>query len=427
MRGRGVIVESIVKLRASRENVKVQLSEHNDLIQDNVIDKWQGILDLSSKLFDVPAALIMRLHHSEIEVFLKSNNKENPYGVHEKCTLGMGLYCETVIGEQKKLHIPNSLDHDIWRDNPDVELNMIHYLGLPLNWPNGDVFGTICILDNKTKYYVQNQIQLFEALKDTVEKDLSLIDKHIELKDTYEEITKTHHLIIEHEKNHLTNQLVSNITHEISTPIGVALTTASYLDFVVNKSKVISIHKLQEGASMVQKNLEQASRMLKSFKKLSHKENNIEEINLRYYISSLVQSMTYDLEKYKVDIKLEVDNNVVLTIDTGYLSQILINLILNSAYHAFKDAESRVIVIIATVDQNKLFLTVEDNGIGMNEHQLSTIYEAFVRYDLETEGSGLGLTIIKDIIIEKLKGTIACISEVDNGTAFNIEIPLGGV
>ena len=58
---------------------------------------------------------------------------------------------------------------------------MISYLGLPILWPNGEVFGTLCVLDNKENHYNNQYIKLMELLKDSIEKDLQLILENIDL------------------------------------------------------------------------------------------------------------------------------------------------------------------------------------------------------------------------------------------------------
>mgnify|MGYP001953189988 CR=1 FL=1 len=64
-----------------------------------------------------------------------------------------GLYCETVIKSGKQLLVPDALADKDWENNPDVELNMISYLGFPILFPDGNPFGTICVLDNKKNAY----------------------------------------------------------------------------------------------------------------------------------------------------------------------------------------------------------------------------------------------------------------------------------
>ncbi len=126
----------------------------------------------------------MRLNIDNIEVFLKSNTDGNPYHVHEKADLVYGLYCETVIGTQNQLIVPDATKNEIWsKSNPDVDINMISYLGVPINWPDGECFGTVCVLDNKENYYNEDFINLINQIKQHIELDLELLLSNIELKE----------------------------------------------------------------------------------------------------------------------------------------------------------------------------------------------------------------------------------------------------
>jgi len=150
-------------------------------ILNEIIDRWQNIIDLIAKIMKVPSGLIMRITENSMKVFLKSRNKENPYEEGASDSLGNGLYCETVIGTDAELLIDNSLKYDEWRDNPDVKLNMISYYGLPLKWPDKDFFGTICVLDKKENAYSSDFRKLILELKLSIEKDLDLLCQKKEL------------------------------------------------------------------------------------------------------------------------------------------------------------------------------------------------------------------------------------------------------
>jgi hypothetical protein len=84
----------------------------------------------------VPAALIMRVHPSQIEV-LVSDGSDSPYHPGERENLCTGLYCEHVIATRDRLHVANALIDPNWDHNPDLRLGMISYLGYPLLWPDG--------------------------------------------------------------------------------------------------------------------------------------------------------------------------------------------------------------------------------------------------------------------------------------------------
>jgi len=137
-----------------------------------VTDKWQEITNLLAELVQVPAALVMRIEPPEISVFVASKSQGNPYQPRERACLNTGLYCETVMRTRQFLLVPDARDDDEWRSNPDIKLGMISYLGVPISWPNGDIFGTICVLDHKRNAYREVHHRLLLLLRDAVEADL---------------------------------------------------------------------------------------------------------------------------------------------------------------------------------------------------------------------------------------------------------------
>lgn len=161
------------------------------MIDDSLIKSWQSTLDMLAEILNVPAALIMSLHDDYIEVFLSSASNNNPYKKGDKEIFnGSGLYCERVIKSNSELLVPNALKDNEWKDNPDIELGMISYLGYPIIWPNGDHFGTICVLDKKENTYSSVYRKLLEKLKDHIELDLILINKEIENRQKNQKLEK---------------------------------------------------------------------------------------------------------------------------------------------------------------------------------------------------------------------------------------------
>ncbi len=157
-------------------------------IENNVVEKWQKIIDLTAKIVNVPSGLIMKITDNSMQVYLKSNNTGNPYQEGASDSLGHGLYCETVIGNNTELLVDNALKYEDWKENPDVKLNMISYYGLPIIWPDKDFFGTICVLDNKENSYNDTFKQLISEFKTSIEKDLELLCQTQELKNTLRKV-----------------------------------------------------------------------------------------------------------------------------------------------------------------------------------------------------------------------------------------------
>ncbi|TVU78775.1 GGDEF domain-containing protein [Vibrio tasmaniensis] len=150
-------------------------------IPDDMGSSWQNIVDLLAQITQVPAALIMRVHSNYIEVFSTSNSDNNPYNKGDTETLGNGLYCESVMESKQQLVVPNALADPKWENNPDVELGLISYCGIPLLWPNGELFGTICILDSKENHYTPTYIKLLESFRTSIESQLKTLFQHAKL------------------------------------------------------------------------------------------------------------------------------------------------------------------------------------------------------------------------------------------------------
>ncbi len=150
-------------------------------IPDTMRDSWQSIVNLLAQITDVPAALVMRVRPESIEVHSSSQSEGNYYKIGDSDVLGNGHYCEEVIKNSKELVIPDALADPKWRDNPDAKIGMISYCGLPLLWPNGETFGTICILDNKQNHFTSIFRELLASFRVSIESQLAMLFQHHKL------------------------------------------------------------------------------------------------------------------------------------------------------------------------------------------------------------------------------------------------------
>jgi hypothetical protein len=177
-------------------------------IPQDTLDIWQSLLTLMAAKYLIPSTLIMKIDSSDIEVFLSSESEGNPYEVGDSDTLvGSGLYCERVIKTKSKLLVPNALIDAEWDKNPDIKLNMISYVGLPILLPNEDVFGTICMLDSKENSYEGDATNTLEQFKRYIESYLDL-KTSIALQHSSDEIAK---------KDMLCGELFSRIENILGT------------------------------------------------------------------------------------------------------------------------------------------------------------------------------------------------------------------
>lgn len=156
-----------------------------------ILENWQEIANILAEITKNPAALIMRFEAPYIEVLISSDSEGNPYQPGDRETLyGSGLYCETVIKTQDKLLVPDALADAIWRNNPDVKLHMISYLGFPILLPDKKPFGTICILDNKPNEYSKTTEKLMLKFRSLLESHLEMIYMNQILGDKNKKLTE---------------------------------------------------------------------------------------------------------------------------------------------------------------------------------------------------------------------------------------------
>ncbi len=161
-------------------------------IPGDYLQKWQKTIDVLARVFNVPAGLIMRVLPEEIEVLISSATDKNPYDSGERADLGTGLYCETVMATKAPLHVEDALEDPEWRDNPDTKIDMNSYLGVPLIWPDGSVFGTVCVLDRSAVPAGEEYVQLMEQFRQMIERDFQLLDRNAELSEALEQLETAH-------------------------------------------------------------------------------------------------------------------------------------------------------------------------------------------------------------------------------------------
>ncbi len=143
------------------------------------------------------------------------------------------------------------------------------------------------------------------------------------------------------------------------------------------------------------------------------------------FITEINNSITnfYDASKDKnLVIVTDVKQPVQYVSDLTRIRIILNNLISNAIKYRSFDREQSYVKIKVDVDEKMAKITIEDNGEGIPEEKLSTVFDMFVRASESSEGSGLGLYIVKDVI-QKLNGKVYVASEEGVGTTFNLTIP----
>ncbi|WP_367849851.1 ATP-binding protein [Rhodoferax sp. WC2427] len=429
------------------------MSLQSDQIPPEFLQKWQDTINVMARIFDVPAGLMMRVLPEQIEVLLSSTSDGNPYEHAEKAALDTGLYCETVMATRDLLHVPNALDDPQWEHNPDVALNMISYLGVPLEWRPDEMFGTICVLDSKTRHYPEKYMELMWELKKSIEADFSVIRHNQDLvqanlllaqevkerQATELRLQAAQHDLAQAEKMAALGGLVAGIAHEINTPVGLGLTGSSHFKHMVEQLETkFRAGQLEEPdfeqfladskqlSHSIFISLEKAAALVKSFKLVAVDQTHDEMRNFQplAYIQDLLLTHKQALRQAGVATAVDCQADLVVTSYPGAWSQVLSNLISNSLVHGFTPGQTDARIHIALAETpGEWVLDYRDNGRGMSDEVARKVFDPFFTTNRQGGGSGLGMHVVYNLVSQKLGGQIHLQTALGQGAAFTCHLP----
>mgnify|MGYP003386454820 CR=1 FL=1 len=280
----------------------------------------------------------------------------------------------------------------------------------------------------------QEQLKAENIRRSQTEQTLTQTNK--ELKNSIQELSKAQERLLDAEKMAILGKLSAEISHEINTPIGVSITSTSYLsDLLSSLQEDINNQKLtkrslddfannaDQSLRLLLNNLNRASDLITSYKQVAvdQTSDKTRKINVAQYLNEIIQSLHPKLKKTKHTIKVNCADNIDIYCHAGAISQIFTNLIINSIIHGFDSIESGTITINAMLKGERLFLHYQDNGIGVPQDKLSQLFDPFYTTKSGDGGTGLGTHIINELVTDTLNGQIVAHSEAGQGLSYDIE------
>ncbi len=264
-------------------------------------------------------------------------------------------------------------------------------------------------------------------------------DSNQELLNTLEKMHQYQNQLVETEKMASLGQMVAGIAHEVNTPIGLGVTASTLMQdrLVVIKeafeAKKLSSRQLAkfvdesaENLGIIYRNLNRAAELISSFKQVAVDQSSEESrlFNFEQLISEILMSLKPNLKKVQHQVVVECDSSINIKSMPGPITQILINLVMNSLIHAFKGIDKGTITITVSLSPNNCNLTYRDNGNGVSEEIKHRIFDPFVTTRRGEGGSGLGMHLVYNLVTQALNGSITIISEPRKGIEFNIVFPV---
>jgi signal transduction histidine kinase len=298
---------------------------------------------------------------------------------------------------------------------------------------------TMLELEAQQKDLKQQQQKLTEENERRRKTEKALISSNQELKHSLEELNQAKECLLSSERMAALGHLAAGVSHEVNTPIGIGVTATSYLSelfhefedkFVQQKMSKKQmedfIQSSGQSISLLTNNLQRASEMLSSFKQVAVDQSSeqIREINFRRYLEEILQSLYPEIKKKNIKIMLSCADNINFKCNAGALSQIFTNLIINSIVHGFENMATGEITINIETTANEIHIDYQDNGCGVSEDKLETIFEAFYTTKQGSGGTGLGAHIVHNLITETFGGTIEASGKRHTGLRYQICLPI---
>lgn len=160
-------------------------SLHADIeIPEPTREAWQKTVDIMADIVGVPAALIMRVRDErQLEVFVASRT---PGSVHRRGQLlerDSSLFCDEAIRANGVLMVPDASLDERFAASAVARSGMISYLGMPLTWPDGHPFGSICVMDSRANHYAARYERLLGQFREIIDLHLALLFQQHDLKE----------------------------------------------------------------------------------------------------------------------------------------------------------------------------------------------------------------------------------------------------
>jgi two-component system, NtrC family, sensor kinase len=237
-------------------------------------------------------------------------------------------------------------------------------------------------------------------------------------------------------------QMVAGVAHEINTPVGNALTTATaladrterFLETLesgkILKSALVGYSTVALDASrLILANLERTAELVRGFKQVAVDQASAERrsFDLADYLDEILASISPDIRKSGQTVDVDCPPGIAIDGWPGMLSQVIINLVLNCFMHAFDPGVPGTVSIACRLVPEKtggrVRIEIRDDGKGIAQDVVGRIFDPFFTTKRSQGGSGLGLHIVHNLVTGPLAGTIAVESQLGRGTLFAVVFP----
>jgi signal transduction histidine kinase len=298
---------------------------------------------------------------------------------------------------------------------------------------NDRVLGTICVHSFREGAYRQIHLDMLRTLA-------TYVAVAFDNAEAYMQLGLAQQRLVAQEKMAALGSLVAGVAHELNTPIGNGMLTASALHERTNEMSqklndpkfrrsdlVAFVSICQDAASLIMRGLQSAADLINSFKQVAVDQTSAQRRvhNLDKTSHEIVATMASKVRKAGHGISIDVPPDINIDGYPGAFGQVITNFVDNALLHAFDGVRGGQMKLTAVrIGADRVRVQFSDNGAGIPESNLRRIFDPFYTTKLGQGGSGLGLNISYNIVTSLLGGDITVKSTPGSGTTFTLDLPL---
>jgi signal transduction histidine kinase len=171
--------------------------------------------------------------------------------------------------------------------------------------------------------------------------------------------------------------------------------------------------------------LKPAVTLLENFNQIAADQDEEEKqsFDLAEYVNKVMTLFSVEFKASNIHYLYAGETSLEVESIPGHISLVILNLVNNSIRHGFNnEGKGKISILIEKTPQGGAKLIYQDNGVGMDKNTLEKVYEPFFTTKPERDYSGLGMSIVYDLIKNKLNGDIKLQSQVNKGTTITITL-----
>ena len=228
------------------------------------------------------------------------------------------------------------------------------------------------------------------------------------------------------EREQLKTDFIANMSHELRTPLNIITSASMLLEMKSQKEETVSSEYILDKLSHINQSSNRLRRLINNLIDISKFDSGFFECkckneNIVYVVEDIVHEVVDYAKEKNIELIFDTEEEEIISfIDKEKIERVILNLLSNAI--KFTNENGKIEVYMKS-DNNFIYISIKDNGIGISKEKIDHIFQRFYQVDnllsRGSEGSGIGLCIV-DEIIRMHGGKINIESEINKGTTFEI-------